>query len=148
MAQTSGRNLPPPQSAFVDPAPALSLSYDGYQYLLSLLNFAAGQIPTATLSPSLVAKGATQATATTITDQWNEFDTVPAGSGALLSALQPGQSQDVFNEGANSLKVYPPPGAQIDALAINAPYTLTAGKMQTFRTMSATQIRTTQLQVP
>lgn len=147
MAQTSGRNLPPPQSAFVD-SPELNLSYDGYQYLLSLLNFAAGQIPTATLSATLVAKGATQATATPVTDQWNEFDTVAAGTGALLAALQPGQSQDVFNEGLNSLKVYPPPGAQIDALAINAPYTLTAGKMQTFRTISATQIRTTQIQVP
>ncbi len=141
MAQTTGQNLPLPQAPFVNPQDG-TLSYDGYQYLLSLLNANASQIPTATTSNNLVATGTNQATALQLTSQWNEVDTVPAGSGVLLSAYQPGQSQTVFNgDPSNALLIYPPPGMQIDALGVNAAYSLAAGSRITFDFTSDTQIR-------
>lgn len=141
MAQTTGQNLPPPQSPFVDPKTGF-LSDDGYQYLLSLLNAAASSQATATVDGPLTATGTNQATALQLSAQWNEVDTVPIGSGALLSALNEGQSQTIFNNGANPLLAYPPPGGNINALAANAPFSIAAGSRATFDFISATQIRT------
>lgn len=135
----AGRNLPPPQSAFVDKL--LNLSNDGYQYLLSLLATASSAMPTASLAPGLVATGTNQATALQLAKQWNEIDTTPIGSGVLLQALQPGQSQTVFNQGANALNIYPAPGMKIDAMAVNVAYSLASGLRHTFDFVSATQIR-------
>lgn len=139
MVQTTGRNLPPPQSAFIDKL--LNLSSDGYQYLLSLLAIAATAIPTASINTGLVATGTNQATALQLSAQWNEVDTIAAGTGVLLQALQPGQSQAVFNEGANALNVYPPPGFKIDASAINVAVLLAPTAKRTFDFVSTTQIR-------
>lgn len=141
----AGKNLPPPQSPFVDAL--LNLSYDGYQYLLSLLNLASLAVITVTTAPNLTATGTTQATALVLSSSWNQFATVPAGSGALLEAMQDGQTQTVFNNGANSLKVYPPPGMSIDALPVNTPYVLGVGMMQIFNFINGS-IKTTQLQIP
>lgn len=141
MAQTTGSNLPPPQSPFVDNG-SLNLSYDGYQYLLSLLNKAASDQATSTVDSGLTAKGTNQATALQLSSQWNEVDTVPAGAGVLLSAFQEGQSQTVFNEGTNPLLVYPPPGSNINALTENAAFSLASGSRATFDFISSTQIRT------
>lgn len=140
MAQTTGQNLPPPQSPFVDPSTGV-LSNDGIQYLLSLLNAAASTQAIATIEQGLVAKGTNQATALQLNAQWNEVDTVAAGTGVLLSNYGAGQSQVVFNEGANPLNVYPAPGAQINAMAANAPFVLAVGTRGTFEFISATQIR-------
>ncbi len=137
MAQT-GRNLPPPQSAFVDKL--LNLSNDGYQYLLSLLAAAASAIPTSTTDLGLAATGTNQATAPQLTSQWNVISTTPLGAGVLLSSYQAGQSQTVFNQGANALSVYPPPGSQIDALGTNIAYSLAPGLRHTFDFISGTQI--------
>lgn len=139
MAQSTGRNLPPPQSAFVKPD--FTLSNDGYQYLLSLLNAASSSQATASVDSALTATGANQATALQLSSQWNEVDTVPAGTGVLLQLLQPGQSQIVFNQGANALNVYPPPGLKIDAMAVNIPFSLVAGARRTFDFLSGAQIR-------
>lgn len=141
MAGIAGRNLPPPQSPFVDTG-TLNLSYDGYQFLLSLLNAATNAVPTADVDTGLVAKGTNQATALQLNSQWNEIDTTPAGSGVLLTAYQPGQAQLVFNGGVNPLLVYPPPGAQINALGPNVAFSLAAGSRQTFDFFTANQIRT------
>lgn len=141
MAQTTGRNLPPPQSPFVDPTTGV-LSYDGYQYLLSLLNQASSQVPTSTVDNGLTATGKNQATALQLSSQWNEVDTVAAGTGVLLASYVPGQAQTVFNASANPLNVYPPPGSQINALGANAPFVLAAGTRATFDFTSGTQIRT------
>lgn len=140
MAQTTGRNLPPPQEPFVDSD--LNLSYSGYQYLLSLLAAAAADQATSTVAAGLTATGLNQATALQLSSQWNEVDTAPSGSGVLLSAYSDGQSQVVFNEGTNPLLVYPPPGAQINALAENVAFSLSAGSRATFDFISSTQIRT------
>lgn len=142
MAQTTGRNLPPPQSPFVDSG-SFNLSYDGYQYLLSLLAFSSSQIPTATIDNGLVSTGTNQATALLLSSQWNEVDTVPAGSGVLLASYQPGQSQVVFNgDPSQALLVYPPPGMSINALAVNVAFSLASGSRATFDFTSDTQIRT------
>lgn len=139
MAQTTGQNLPPPQEPFVNVN--LTLSDSGYQFQLSLLNKASSAKVTATVDQGLAATGVNQATALQLSAEWNEVDTVPAGSGVLLSAYQPGQSQTVFNLGAHALLVYPPPGLQIDALGVNAAYSLAVGLRITFDFMSETQIR-------
>lgn len=141
MAQTTGQNLPPPQSPFVDPVTGF-LADDGYQYLLSLLASAASTQATATTATGLKATGTNQATALQLSSQWNEVDTVAAGTGVLLSALQVGQSQTAFNGSANALLVYPPPGSQINALGANVAFSLAAGSRATFDFTSATQIRT------
>lgn len=139
MAQTTGFNLPPPQEPFVNPG--LTLSYSGYQYLLSLLAAAASSQATATTALGLVATGTNQATALQLGAQWNEVDTVAMGTGVLLSPYQVGQSQTVFNGGANALLVYPPPGFQIDALGDNAAFALAPGARIAFETWSDNQIR-------
>ena len=140
MAQTTGNNLPPPQEPFVDPATG-NLSSSGYQYLLSVINQANTNQATATVGDGLVATGTNQATALQLSDQWNEVDTVAAGTGVILSAFGMGQSQLVSNQGANALLVYPPPGLQINALAVNQAFSLGAGSTITFGFFSATQIR-------
>ena len=138
---TTGQNLPVQQSPFVDTKTGF-LTYDGYQYLLSILNKAAGQIPTASVATALVATGTNQATALQLSSQWNEVDTVAANTGVLLSSYQPGQAQTVFNGDTNPLSIYPPPGMQINALGVNAAFSLTAGLRATFDFISSTQIRT------
>lgn len=135
----AGQNLPVPQSPFVNPQSG-TLSYDGYQYLLSLLAQASGS--TATVASSLTSTGTNQATALQLSSQWNEVDTVASGTGVLLSAYQAGQSQVVFNEGTNPLLVYPAPGIQINALGNNVAFSLAAGSRGTFNFVSSTQIRT------
>lgn len=94
---------------------------------------------------NLTAAGITQATALQLNLDWSEVLTTAAGSGVVLLALQPGQTQVVYNGGANALKVYPPNGWAIDALGANAAYSLAAGKTQFFGCWENLQFRTTQL---
>ena len=146
----SGRNLPPPQSPFVN-APdqnnpssiAFALSFDGYQFLLNLLNQATSSLASATVDTGLVGAGTNQATALQLNADWNEFDTVPVGSGALLSALQPGQTQIVFNDAvANAILVYPPPGGTINQLSENQAFSIAANSKATFYFVEALEIKT------
>lgn len=94
---------------------------------------------------NLTSAGTTQADGLVLDLDWNEVLTVGAGSGVTLLAVQPGQTQVVFNGGSSSLSVYPPVGFNIDALGANAPYALASGKTQMFGTYSNTQIRSVQL---
>ena len=69
---------------------------------------------------SVSAAGTTQCTATSLTAADSEVTTVAAGSGVVLSgSATAGDTQTVFNAGANPLKVYPPSGQQINALPSN-----------------------------
>ena len=141
MVQTTGQNLPVSQSPFTNPSDG-TLTYDGYQFLLNLLQEAATQQATATVATGLKATGTTQATALQLSSQWNEVDTATlTANGALLSAYSAGQSQTVFNQSGISINVYPPPGSQIDGLGANSPYSLPNGTRITFDYVSSTQIR-------
>lgn len=137
----AGRNLPPPQSPFVDKS-SLNLSYDGYQFLLNLLNRATSAIAQATVDNGLVSTGATQATALQLNAEWNEVDSVPAGTGVLLSVYQPGQTQIVFNDDlSNALLVYPPPGQNINGGAVNAAVSIAANTRGVFYFVTPTEIK-------
>ena len=90
---------------------------------------------------SISAAGTTQGTATELTAADSELTTVAAGAGVVLSAsLAPGDLQSVFNAGANAVKVYPPSGFQINALATNAPMTLATNTGCMFKCISTTRV--------
>lgn len=143
MASTlsTGKNLLPPQTPFVDPKSGV-LSNDAYQYLTGLINQLANAIPTLSTTAAIQATGITQATATPLTEQWNEV-TGGSGNGVLLAALQAGQQQTVFNRSGVDLWVYPPPGAQIEEAGANVKYVLANGATQNFDFITTTDIRTT-----
>jgi ribosomal protein L24E len=79
---------------------------------------------------TIVATGATQATATVLRHQYNIVITVPPLSGVSLPPPDPdypfqyGLRIMIVNQGVNSLFIYPPTSGQIDLLGTNNPYTL------------------------
>lgn len=90
---------------------------------------------------ALSAAGTTQATATELSAADSEVTTVAAGAGCVLSSkLAPGDSQAVYNAGANALKLYPPSGMKINALASNAPMTLGVNTGCIFKCVSTTRV--------
>ncbi len=136
----TGQNLPPPQSPFVDPKTGI-LSYDGYQFLLDLLSNALSAGITSSVGTGIAAAGVNQATATLLTNDWNEV-TSGTGGGVLLSSLQAGQNQVVFNNSGGSISVYPPPGGTINALLVNQAFVLSSGTRATFDFFTSTLIIT------
>lgn len=72
----------------------------------------------------VAAAGTTQATGTQLGNAINLITTVPASTGVVLPAAIIGLRIVVRNAGANALNVYPATGAQINALGINAAYSL------------------------
>jgi len=90
---------------------------------------------------SVSAAGTTQGTATELTAADNELTTVAAGAGVVLSAnLAAGDLQSVFNAGANAVKVYPPVGMRINALATNAHMLLATNTGCLFKCVSTTRV--------
>ena len=90
---------------------------------------------------SISAAGTTQGTATELVNADSELTTVAAGAGvALASALAAGDEQTVFNAGANAVKIYPPSGMRINALATNAPMTLATNTGVILKCVSATRV--------
>ncbi len=87
------------------------------------------------------AAGTSQGTATELTAADSEVTTVASGAGCILSSqLATGDLQSVFNAGANPLKVYPPTGFQINALAANAPMLLGVNTGCFFKCVSSTRV--------
>mgnify|MGYP001577336727 CR=1 FL=1 len=73
----------------------------------------------------LTATGSDQSGALEVTSSQNAFSTVANGTGTILdSDASAGDSQMIYNGGANALKVYPVSGAQINALGANQPMLL------------------------
>ena len=90
---------------------------------------------------AISAAGTTQGTATRLTAADNEITTVAAGSGVILNAdLSAGDQQTVFNAGANAVKVYPPTGFKINALATNASMSLATNTGCLFNCVSSTRV--------
>jgi hypothetical protein len=92
---------------------------------------------------SITATGATAGTARNLTKCFSLVTTVPAGTG--VRAPSPGaqnisgQPVVVFNQGANTLNVYPPSGGQIDALGVDIPDTIAAGGVARYYPTSNSQ---------
>jgi hypothetical protein len=63
------------------------------------------------------------------------FNTVSRGQGAILPAagVSFGEEYAVANHGSNALLIYPPMGGTIGGGAVNAAYSLAAGKTGRFR---------------
>jgi hypothetical protein len=69
------------------------------------------------VATGLTATGTDETDAYECTFAKNAFTTVASGTGAILdSDAAPGDTQMIYNGGANALTVYPPSGAQINAL--------------------------------
>lgn len=87
----------------------------------------------------LTATGTTQADAYVLAAASNAFSTVASGTGAVLySVTVAGDSQMVYNGGANALKVYPPSGEKLNALATDAPMTLAVNTACLFSKLTPT----------
>ena|SRR5690349_18326363 len=87
------------------------------------------------------AAGTTQGTATELTAADNEVSTVAAGAGVVLSSqLAPGDTQTVFNSGANPLKVYPPSGKKMNNLTANVAMTLATNTGCLYKCISTTRV--------
>ena len=91
------------------------------------------------VSSTLTAIGTTQATALLLFNGINMIGTAASGSGVVLFPGNPGTSQTVYNGGANAVKVYPPTGAQINALGTNNPMLLSPNTACTFWNPTITQ---------
>ena len=88
----------------------------------------------------IAAAGTTQGTATALGSAVNFIGTAAAGSGVVLSSsASAGDSQLVYNGGANPVKVYPPSGATINRLATNAAATIATNTACEFHCGSTTQ---------
>lgn len=115
-----------------------------WRFFYQLFTRSAATIPYL-VGSSLTAAGTTQADALALSSEWNEVTTTAANTGVILSACGAGFESTVLNRGANTLKVYPPVGCKIDALATNAAYSLATVKSQVFYQISATQFYSLQL---
>lgn len=135
--------FPPPRTTFV--ALDNTLTKDGRYLLLSLYNRTGAGTGLPSVALGIVAKGSGQTDALPLASDWNSVDTISTGSGVIIPVLAPGADCIVWNGGGNPLKVYPPVGSKIDALATNAAYSLAVNKMQVFRCLSQTLIRSMQL---
>lgn len=86
---------------------------------------------------------------TALTAETNVVSTVAnIGDAVTLFALQPGQSQEVYNAGANAAAVYPASASvAIDGGAAGAAATLSSGKRAKFTCTAANTIVSAQLGV-
>ena len=92
-----------------------------------------------TTSAAVSAAGTAQGNATAITTQVNVTSTVASGAGVALPTAQAGLRITIINTAANAVLVYPASGGTINALALNAAYSLGAGGRLDFQAVSSTQ---------
>ncbi len=93
----------------------------------------AAQAITGTVGDGLVATGTTQADALLISNDMAVFATVASGAGAIFTQGGENDQYCVVNGGANALSIYPPVGGTINALSVNAAYSLPSGGRAIFR---------------
>lgn len=107
----------------------LKVSPDGSTFYDALKMLAgSGRAALKANGSGLSAAGTTQATATAITKQTNDFTTVAASSGARLPSPEQGEFIFVANSGANAMNLYPATGHSLNALAANAAFSIPAGR--------------------
>lgn len=91
------------------------------------------------VATGLTAAGTDETDAYEVTFAKNAFTTVAAGTGAILdSDSAPGDSQMIYNGGANALSVYPTSGAQINALGTDSAMLLPVKTACEFYKLTAT----------
>jgi hypothetical protein len=91
------------------------------------------------VSPSEIAAGTDQLTATLLTSLINNLTTVDALTGVKLPTAIAGTRLLVFNNGANTAFVYPDTGADINGLGVNAAFSLDVGAKLEFVAITTTQ---------
>ncbi len=92
------------------------------------------------IAAGLTATGTTQGDAYPVTTGKAAFSTVASGAGAVLTAsASGGDSQVLYNGGANPLKVYPPSGARINNAPVNGAVTLATHTGCEFHCMTTSQ---------
>lgn len=112
----------------------------GYKAMQSGLNGFTVLAMCADSTAAITAAGTTQATATELKSAVNFIATAASGTGVVLASLAtPGDSQLVYNGGANAVKVYPPVGAKINGLATNAAASIATGTACEFHCGTPTQ---------
>lgn len=90
----------------------------------------------------------TQIGALALTKQINQVSTVANASDAVaLAALTPGQWQDVYNDGAHAMAVWPASGQNIDGAGANTAVTLTNAKRCRYTCVATNTIESSQLGV-
>ena len=86
--------------------------------------------------PSAVsAAGTTQGTATSLTTHTHVVTVCAAGAGVVLTL----PFHKVYSRGVNPVLVYPPSGAQFEALGANNPVSIAVGNAAEFYMTSPTQ---------
>ena len=92
-------------------------------------------------APAVTAAGTNLATAAALSADLSDVATVASGSGVALSG-QVGQRQDVWNDGANALLVYPPSSSvAIGAGSLGAAVSVAVGAHAAFVCLTATVCR-------
>lgn len=135
------QEMPPAQTALVDSSSGAATK-DGRYLWLALWSRTGEGDGVPRVAPNLVVVAGSMFN---IVADWNEFITVPPGGGCLLPPLKVGTDCIIWNDDANSIDVNPQPNQQIDALGLGARYPLAAGKMQWFRCITPTLIKSMQL---
>ena len=95
-----------------------------------------GQVKT-----GISAAGTVITDATDLTQSINVISTAAASSGVQLAPMNVGESQIVYNGGANAVKVYPGAStAAINQLSAGAAHTLGTNTAAQYHQISATQV--------
>lgn len=91
----------------------------------------------------LEATGSTASDPLTLTAQKNVVATTAAGTGVRVPTASGGGLEiSIWNDGANTLKVYPPTGGQINSGGVNIPVTLASGASGRWISVAAGLYRT------
>lgn len=92
-----------------------------------------------TIANDLTAAGTAQSDALAIRADHNIVTTAASGAGVRLpSDMEPGDTIEVVNQGANPLAVYPPSGGQINGHTANLPATQAVKSAIVYRCVDGT----------
>lgn len=103
-------------------------------------NITANNFIISNVTTGISAAGTNQGSATALTRAINVVSTVAAGAnGVVMPTAVAGMNVIIINTSATALNVYPASSAAIDALALNAAFSLSAGAKLQFIATSTTQ---------